>query len=305
MLSISPLRHRAGQSAKKLNQRGEAEKPHRQSFVGEYRFTAQLIRQEPQPMTTSLKVIEEYPSGDGTPLAETFAHVYAILMALEVLKQFLEGQQATVLANQFMHYVQNGTKGTVAPDVMVIFGVEPGGRDSYVIEQEGAVPSVIFEMTSPGTKAVDKGKKKITYAELGVQEYWLFDPKGEWIKDKLDGYRLNSVEEDGILVNRYEQITDGISQPLGLRLVVEGDLIGFYRLDNGQKLLIPSELAAELRRTSLMLEQEREQTEQERQRANQAEERAREAEQQAENERLAKERMAERLRALGLDPDNL
>jgi Uma2 family endonuclease len=270
-------------------------------------------------MTTSLKVIEEYPSGDGTPLAETFAHVYAILMALEVLKQFLEGQQATVLANQFMHYVQNGTKGTVAPDVMVIFGVEPGGRDSYVIEKEGAVPSVVFEMTSPGTKAVDKGEKKKTYAELGVQEYWLFDPKGEWIKDKLDGYRLISVEENGMLVNSYEQITDGISQPLGLRLVVEGDLIGFYRLDNGQKLLIPSELAAELRRTSLMLEQEREQTtqerqradqtglvlEQERQRANQAEERAIQAKQQAENERIAKERMAERLRALGLDPDEL
>ncbi|MBC7880753.1 MAG: Uma2 family endonuclease [Anaerolineae bacterium] len=256
-------------------------------------------------MTTSLQVIEEYPSGDGTPLAETFAHVYAILMALEVLKQFLEGQQATVLANQFMHYVQNGTKGTVAPDVMVIFGVKPGGRDSYVIEKEGAVPSVVFEMTSPGTKAEDKGNKKNLYARLGVQEYWLFDPKGEWIKDKLNGYRLITVEEDGILVNRYEQITDGTSQPLGLRLVVEGDLIGFYRLDNGQKLLIPSELAAELRRTSLMLEQEREQTQQERQRADQAEERAIQAEQQAENERIAKERMAERLRALGLDPDEL
>jgi hypothetical protein len=217
-------------------------------------------------------------------------------MTLEVLKQFLEGQQATVLANQFMHYLQNGVKRKVAPDVMVIFGVQPGGRDSYVIEQERAVPSVIFEMTSPGTKAEDKGKKKGTYAELGVQEYWLFDPKGEWIKDKLDGYRLITVEENGVSVNRYAPITDGISQPLGLRLVVEGDLISFYRLDNGQKLLIPSELAAELRRTSLLLEQEREETEQERQRADQAEERAREAEQRA-------SALMERLRALGFDPD--
>jgi Uma2 family endonuclease len=256
-------------------------------------------------MTTSLQVIEEYPSGDGTPLAETFAHVYAILMALEVLKQFLEGQQATVLANQFMYYIKEGAKRRVAPDVMVIFGVEPGGRDSYIIEKEGAVPSVIFEMTSPGTKAEDKGKKKKTYAELGVQEYWLFDPKGEWIKDKLDGYRLITVEEDGVSVNRYEQITDGISQPLGLRLVVEGDLIGFYRLDNGQKLLIPSELAAELHRTSLILEQERQRAnqteldlEQERQQTEQERQRAEEAEQ-----RLAV--LAERLRALGLDPNEL
>lgn len=261
-------------------------------------------------MITTLKVVEEYPSGDGTPLAETFAHVYAILMALEVLKQFLEGQQATVLANQFMYYLKEGAKRRVAPDVMVIFGVKPGGRDSYVIEKEGAVPSVVFEMTSPSTRAEDKGKKKKIYAELGVQEYWLFDPKGEWIKDKLDGYQLITIEEDGILVNRYEPITDGISQPLGLRLVVEGDLIGFYRLDNDQKLLIPSELAAELRRTSLILEQERERadqtelvleqerkrTEEERQRAEEAEERARDAEQRA-------SALMERLRALGFDPE--
>jgi Uma2 family endonuclease len=268
-------------------------------------------------MTTSFQPIH-YPSGDGTPLAETFAHVYAILMTLEVLRQYLEGQQATVLANQFFYYAQ-GSKLRVAPDVMVIFGVEPGGRDSYILEQEGAIPSVIFEMTSPGTKNEDKGKKKDLYARLGVSEYWLFDPKGEWIKDKLDGYRLISVEEDGKLVNRYVPITDGTSQPLGLRLVVEESLIGFYRLDNSQKLLIPSELAAELRWTSLVLEDERQRAENERKRADQAErqaeierlakERERLAREQTEvllqQERIAKERMLERLRALGIDPDNL
>jgi Uma2 family endonuclease len=261
-------------------------------------------------MTTSLQPLH-YPSGDGTPLAETFVHVYAILMTLEVLRQYLEGQRATVLANQFFYYAP-GSKLRVAPDVMVIFGVEPGGRDSYIIEQEGAVPSVIFEMTSPGTKNEDKGKKKDLYANLGVQEYWLFDPKGEWIKNKLDGYRLISVEEDGKLINCYAPITDGTSQPLGLRLVVEESLIGFYRLDNGQKLLIPSELAAELQRTSLALEQERQRAEQASQRADQAErqvESERLVREQAEallqQERIAKERMVEQLRALGFEPDDL
>jgi Uma2 family endonuclease len=269
-------------------------------------------------MTTSLQTID-YPSGDGSPVAESFVHLYAILTTLEVLRQFLEGQQATVLANQFMYYVKDGAKLRVAPDVMVIFGVEPGGRDSYIIEQEGAAPSVVFEMTSPSTRAEDKGNKKNLYAELGVQEYWLFDPKGEWIKNKLEGYRLISTEEEGKLVNRYAPITDGMCQPLGLRLVVEGDLIGFYRLDNGQKLLIPSELAAELRRTSLVLEQERQRADQEHQRADQAEQQAeierlakeqeRLAREQAERllqqERMAKERMVEQLRALGFDLDNL
>jgi Uma2 family endonuclease len=262
-------------------------------------------------MTTSLQTID-YPSGDGSPVAESFVHLYAILTTLEVLRQFLEGQQATVLANQFMYYVNDGSKLRVAPDVMVIFGVEPGGRDSYVIEQEGAVPSVVFEMTSPSTKAEDKGSKKKLYAELGIQEYWLFDPKGEWIKGKLEGYRLTNAEEQGNLINRYVPITDGMSQPLGLRLAVEGDLIGFYRLDNAQKLLIPSELAAELRRTSLVLEQERQRADQEHQRANQAERRVEierlekeQAEQLLQQERIAKERLIEQLRALGFDLDNL
>ena len=44
-----------------------------------------------------------YPSGDGQPVAETFDHLYALLITLEVLKQYLAGQQATVLGNQFLY----------------------------------------------------------------------------------------------------------------------------------------------------------------------------------------------------------
>ena len=31
-----------------------------------------------------------YPSSDGEPVAETFVHLYAMLVTLEVLKQYLE-----------------------------------------------------------------------------------------------------------------------------------------------------------------------------------------------------------------------
>ncbi|MDH6059536.1 Uma2 family endonuclease [Chrysosporum bergii ANA360D] len=27
------------------------------------------------------------------------------------------------------------------------------------------------------------------YEQLGIVEYWLFDPKGEWVNGKLQGYR--------------------------------------------------------------------------------------------------------------------
>ena len=195
-----------------------------------------------------------YPSSDGEPVAETYDHLYALLTTLEVLKQYLTGRQATVLADQFLYYAQGFPRLRIAPDVMVIFDVEPGGRDNYKTWEEGQVPVVIFEMTSKGTQDQDKTFKKTLYEQLGVQEYWLFDPKGEWIEEKLQGYRLRG--------ETYEPITDSRSEPLQLRLVVEGKLIGFYREDNGEKLLIPDELAQALQLAEERAEQERQQRDQ-------------------------------------------
>lgn len=200
-----------------------------------------------------------YPTGNGEPVAETFDHLYALLITLEVLRQYLTGQQATVLGNQFLYYAQGFPKLRTAPDVMVIFNVEPGGRDNYKIWEEGQIPAVIFEMTSPGTKNQDEGFKKTLYEQLGVEEYWQFDPKGEWIAEKLRGYRLRG--------ETYELITDSQSQPLQLRLAIEGSLIGFYHLDTGEKLLIPDELVAALRTAEEQAAQERQRAEEERQRA--------------------------------------
>jgi len=202
-------------------------------------------------MTAIIPAVEKteifYPSADGEPLAETYDHLYAILTTLEVLKQYLAGRQATVLADQFLYYSQGFPKLRVAPDVMVIFDVAPGGRDNYKIWEEGQVPKVIFEMTSPSTRDDDRSFKKNIYQQLEVEEYWLFDPKGEWIPEKLQGYRLRG--------ENYELITDNRSIPLQLRLAVEDKLIGFYREDTGEKLLMPTELAEALQQKTLELQQ--------------------------------------------------
>jgi len=216
-----------------------------------------------------------YPSADGTPVAETYDHLYALLTTLEVLKQYLVDRQATVLANQFLYYAQGFPKLRTAPDVMVIFDVASGGRDNYKIWEEGQVPVVIFEMTSKGTQDHDKSFKKTLYEQLGVQEYWLFDPKGEWIEEKLQGYRLRG--------ETYELITDSRSEPLQLRLAIEGKLIGFYREDSGQKLLIPDELAQALQQETQARQLAEEQAEQERQRA----------EQERQQRELAQQQMAQ------------
>lgn len=125
------------------------------------------------------------------------------------------------------------------------------------------MPSVIFEMTSPSTQAQDQVFKKTLYEQMGVQEYWLFDPKGEWLTQQLVGYRL----EHGL----YYPITDSRSEPLQLRLQVEGQLIGFYREDTGERLLLPGELAQALRQEATARQQAEQQASAERQRAEEAE----------------------------------
>ena len=201
------------------------------------------------PTITSQSI--NYPSGDGTPVAETFDHLYVILITIEVLRQYLEDIQACVLGNQFLYYSEGFPRLKCAPDVMVIFNVEPGSRDSYKIWEEGEIPRVVFEITSPGTRDKDEGFKKDLYAQIGIEEYWQFDPKGQWIEEKLRGYRL--VDET------YAPIATSESQALGLRLEVSGALISFYRLDNGEKLLIPLELRnkAQHLQDELTLEQAR------------------------------------------------
>ncbi|MCC3449642.1 MAG: Uma2 family endonuclease [Microcoleus sp. PH2017_39_LGB_O_B] len=205
-------------------------------------------------VVTTLKTSEIiYPSADGEPVAENLAD-----------------RRATVLANQFLYYAQGFPKVRLTPDVMVIFDVEPGGRDNYKIWEEGQVPKVIFEMTSPSTQSEDKVIKKDLYERLEVQEYWLFDPKGEWIPEKLRGYRLG--------VEGYQIITDSRCEVLQLRLEIEGKLIGFYREDNGEKLLTPDELASALKAERQRAEAERQHAEVESQRAQSESQRAAELE---------------------------
>ena len=60
--------------------------------------------------------------------------------------------------------------------------------------EELKIPAVIFEVTTENTRRDDEGFKKVFYEQLKVKECWLFDPKGEWIEEKLQGYRLGEKE---------------------------------------------------------------------------------------------------------------
>ena len=217
-----------------------------------------------------------YPSSDGEPLAETQQHVLAILMSLALLRLYLQEQQAVVFADQYLYYIEGNSRARVAPDVMVVFDIEKRLYPNYKIWEGQQTPAIIFEVTSAGTKETDWNFKKTLYEQLGVTEYWLFDPYGEWITEQLQGYRVN---EDGV----YKPIRDNCSEVLQLKLQAEAYLIGFYRLDNGEKLLTPEELYSANLAANQRVEQETQRAEQEKARA---------------------DRLAEKLRQLGVNLDD-
>jgi Putative restriction endonuclease len=101
-----------------------------------------------------------------------------------------------------------------------------------------------FCIAPASTKDQDEGFKKDLYEQLGVEEYWQFDPKQDWIDGQLRGYRLVGDGYVPMVSDRPEVIGNHQSTALGLRLEPAGALIAFYRLDNGEKLLIPVELRA-------------------------------------------------------------
>lgn len=127
----------------------------------------------------------------------------------------------------------------VAPDVFVIFGVPQRRRRTYKTwEHSGKTPDLVIELTCAGTRYEDLGTKRVLYAELGMQEYYIFDPLGDYLKPQLRGYELT----DGELLPLPE--TRIFSRLLNVELRPEGRLLRLIDVGTGQPLLTPYESEA-------------------------------------------------------------
>jgi len=184
---------------------------------------------------------EEYlPESDGKPMAETDRHRDQMLASLHELQQhFLDNPQVYVSGNIFVYYLdENGKRQSVSPDVLVVFGVEKKERRIYKIDDEGKAPDVVIELTSPSTKNEDLILQHYIYANLGVREYFLFDPFSDTLQPALCGFRLKGGE--------YVPITGNTlySEALALELKVEKNQLRLYDPKTGERLLTPAEAEA-------------------------------------------------------------
>ncbi len=134
----------------------------------------------------------EYPETDGLPMAETDTHRDLMVQALiEPLKTFYHGREDIYISGNLLFYYEEGNpRQSISPDVFVVFGIPAGQRRVYKLWEEGRAPDVVFELTSRSTYRQDLEKKRFLYEQLGVQEYFLFDPLHEYLEPPLRGFHL-------------------------------------------------------------------------------------------------------------------
>ena len=161
-----------------------------------------------------------YPESDGQPMGETDRHRDLLTDLIFALKWFLRGQQAYVAGNLFVYYEPGNPKAVVAPDVFVVRGVEQQQRRVFKVWEEGNHrPDVVIEITSRQTAKDDQGNKLEKYVQLGVPEYFLFDPYGEYLHPRLQGLRLVSGRYEAMDASPLSQygvgvgIADGAERP--------------------------------------------------------------------------------------------
>ena len=115
--------------------------------------------------------------------------------------------------NSDICYDRRNLNVRIRPDVFLAFDVAEGldihARSLYLPWEAGKPPDWVLEVGSESTGRVDTGRKRLIYAEIGVREYWRFDPSGgEHHGAALAGDRLvdggyepieTTAEPDGIL----------------------------------------------------------------------------------------------------------
>lgn len=218
------------------------------------------------------------------PEMESDLHLLQIMVLLQCLKGlWRERNDYYAAGNMTLYYSPAMVKNRDfrGPDFLVVKDVENHPRRSWTVWEEGwKFPNLIIEILSDSTAQVDRTTKKDLYAELGIEEYFWFDP----ITLEFVGHRLVNSDYE-----RIEPDDRGYcwSQTLDLWLGRWNRQLRYFSADR-QLILTPEEDC----HRALKI-------------ANQAMLRADRAMLRADQLIQERDRLAQKLRDLGIDPDSL
>lgn len=191
--------------------------------------------------------IVEYPSSDGQPMAETPVHRDAIIDAIQILtRHFANRPDVYVSGNMLLYFEEGEPRKCVAPDVFVVMGANKNkDRDTYLLWREPKAPDFVLEVTSKSTRRNDQVTKRTLYESLGVAEYFLYDPRAEYLNPPLQGFGLHCGRYVALEVMQLPDGTQTLhSEALGLSLHLRGPALRLHDPATGEDLLTSEEEAA-------------------------------------------------------------
>ena len=173
-----------------------------------------------------------YPDSDGHFLPDNPLQARAVMNARFALEHHFDKVDNVVLeGDMFMYYEEGNPAASIAPDVYVVLDHDLGDRGVYKFWEEGKAPDFALEVISPSSQIRNAKEKRALYEQLGIGEYFLFQPNPLKRGRRLVGYRLWG--------NTYEAVPeepDGTvcSEALGVSFRVEGKNLRVRNLATGQ-----------------------------------------------------------------------
>jgi len=171
------------------------------------------------------RVVAALPSDalDGEmALPDGMPHMDPKIEAAVTLREFYKRIRRSVLvAVDLMVYYPGETR--FSPDLLAVCDVETHPRDKWVVSAEGRGLDFALEILVKGDPAKDLADNVVTFARLGIPEYFVFDRRGP----RLLGFRLPGKGRT------YQPIVPQLgilqSEVLGLGLAIPGGELRFFR----------------------------------------------------------------------------
>lgn len=248
-------------------------------------------------------------------MGESPSHATLVHYLMEVLAWLFHDQQCAIYENYNFYQTRNEGEKPLAPDVAVIKGVTYQWVRSWRVGKTGPAPQVVFEVASEETWRRDVQEKPDLYGRMGVQEYFAYDPNMPplqrnapsrlfaWQRDPDSGQMQRMAPDaDGRIWSRH---LDSLLVPDGfyLRLYDHEDNLRLTKSEayalakrNAERQADAADRRAQIEAQSRLLAEKRVQSE-----ALARQEAERRAQIEAEKVRI----LVEKLRSLGMDPEQL